>query len=129
MKRVHSLIWVVLASLLATSEARPPNKREAGKAVMTQFHVKSDIQLRYAQTTLETHLKNPTSEASEVVFSMVIPDEAFVSNFTMTLKGTEIVADVKAKKEAADTYTDAVDQGQAAGLVEAESKKEGQLVG
>jgi hypothetical protein len=104
-------------------------RNEKAEAVMTKFHVQSDIQLRYAITTVETHLKNAAIEASEVVFSMVIPDEAFVSNFTMTLNGgTEIVAEVKVKQEAADTYTEAVDQGQAAGLVEAESKYEGQLV-
>jgi hypothetical protein len=92
-------------------------------------HYSHPVQLRYAITTVETHLKNAAIEASEVVFSMIIPDEAFVSNFTMTLNGgTEIVAEVKDKQEAANTYTEAVEQGQAAGLVEAESKYEGQLV-
>ena len=45
---------------------------------------------RYARTVVSAIMKNPNSVASEVVFTMVIPSTAFISNFTMTLKNGQV---------------------------------------
>ena len=93
-----------------------------GKAELLQFHVNSDIQLRYARTTVETYVKNAASEAGEIMFSMKLPSEAFVSNFSMTLNDKEYVAEVAEKKAADKIYNNAVQQGQNAGLVSSDDR-------
>jgi len=48
---------------------------------------------------------------------MLLPESAFISNFLMTFKEEEYVAEVKEKKEAKRTYEEAVNSGLSAGLV------------
>ena len=45
---------------------------------------------RYAHTEVETYVKNPSSESREITFTMVIPANAFISNFSMTLRGGQV---------------------------------------
>ena len=63
-------------------------------------------------------MKNPSSKAREVTFSVILPDSAFVSNFSMILRDNqELVAKVMEKKKAKDVYKEAVQQEGMAGLV------------
>ena len=71
-----------------------------GNAKITKFHVNTYIQMRYATTNVETLVKNFANEVSEVFFDMYVPKEAFVSNFSMSLKGQTYVAKVDKKEEA-----------------------------
>jgi hypothetical protein len=50
-------------------------------AVITEFHVRSDIQFRYARTIAESYVKNPDSVAREVTFEIVLPDSAFGKSY------------------------------------------------
>merc|ERR1712018_7542 len=72
--------------------------------VITEFHVRSDIQLRYAKTVAESYVKNPNTVAGEVTFELVLPDTAFVSYFSMLIDSVEYVAKVHEKEEAKETY-------------------------
>ena len=54
-------------------------------------------------------LKNRHNEAKEVFFDMYIPKEAFVSNFTMVIKGKTYQANVKTKEVAKQIYEDSTD--------------------
>jgi Mg-chelatase subunit ChlD len=89
---------------------------------IAKFHVTSNIQFRYAQTQVVSYVKNPGSEAKEISFTAVIPDSAFISNFSMVLKGKEYVAQVKAKEEAKKEYDEAVTLGRGAGLVSQDAR-------
>ena len=64
---------------------------------------------RYAITDIETRMQNRHSEAKEVFFDMYIPKEAFVSNFTMVIKGKTYQANVKTKEVAKKIYEDSTD--------------------
>merc|ERR1712001_554495 len=81
------------------------------------FHVTSHVQFRYAHTLVTSYVKNPTNTSQEISFAAVIPNDAFISNFTMILQGEEHVAEVKEKEEARREYTEAVSRGSGAGLV------------
>ena len=92
------------------------------KPVMSQFLVRSDVQFRYARTRVESYVKNPASVAQPIAFSLVIPDRAFVSNFSMLIGEEEFVAEVKEKEAAKETFDDAVGRGAGAGLVEQDAR-------
>ena len=67
------------------------------------------FEFRYAITDIETRMQNRHSEAKEVFFDMYIPKEAFVSNFTMVIKGKTYQANVKTKEVAKQIYEDSTD--------------------
>ena len=51
-------------------------------------NIRSDIQYRYAKTVVTSYIENPSVELSqEVMFSMILPETAFISNFIMKKKG------------------------------------------
>ena len=54
-------------------------------------------------------MQNRHSEAKEIFFDMYIPKEAFVSNFTMVIKGKTYQANVKTKEVAKQIYEDSTD--------------------
>merc|ERR1712079_374827 len=91
------------------------------QAEIKKFHVNSRIQLRYAITNVETQMQNKHSEAKEVFFDMYIPKEAFVSNFTMTIKGKTYLAAVKTKEVAQNIYDESTDTS---GLIQTTSQPE-----
>merc|ERR1711892_288651 len=63
---------------------------------ISKLSVTSHIMLRYAQTEVESLVKNPSGYAREVNFSMFLPDSAFISFFSMTIDDDEQVAQVMA---------------------------------
>ena len=87
-KFLISLVKLCLATTLYAAPA-PQNSQifGKGKAEITKFHVDTQIQFRYAVTNIETQIRNRHDEVKEVFFDMFIPQEAFVSNFSMVIKG------------------------------------------
>merc|ERR1712223_82253 len=96
-------------------------EEEEKVAEIKKFHVNSKIQLRYAITDVETQMQNRHSEAKEVFFDMYIPKEAFVSNFTMDIKGKTYQAAVKTKEVAKKIYENSTDTS---GLLQSISQPE-----
>ena len=90
------------------------------KAKTTRLHIQSKISLRYAQTRVESEMVNPGSTAQEIMFSMILPETAFISNFSMIQNGAETVAKVMEKQEAIDEYNEAKRIGISSGLVKKE---------
>jgi len=84
---------------------------------LSRFHVVTTIGFRYSRTEVTALYRNPGVEANKAVFTMVLPESAFISNFSMTIKEEEFVAEVKEKEEAKRTYEEAVESGLSAGLV------------
>ncbi|XP_052737152.1 inter-alpha-trypsin inhibitor heavy chain H3 [Bicyclus anynana] len=83
----------------------------------TEMRVRSEVALRYARTSVITHVANPDSRPQEATFRMLLPDTAFISGFTMIIGGKPYKAYVKSKLEAKQIYTQAVSQGSAAAHV------------
>merc|ERR1712112_234686 len=100
---------------LTKTGARDPSEIQAPE--MTRFHVDSRIQFRYARTVMEAHIKNPDIAPQLATFAVVIPESAFISNFSMVLDGREFVARVEEKEKAKETFDEAVTNGLGAGLV------------
>merc|ERR1712062_695912 len=94
---------------------------EDKEAEIKKFHVTSKIQLRYAITDVETQMQNRHSEAKEVFFDIYIPKEAFVSNFTMDIKGKTYQAAVKTKEIAKKIYENSTETS---GLLQSFSQPE-----
>ena len=67
------------------------------------------IFIRYAITKVEAVVKNKNGFESEVFFDLFIPKSAFVSNFSMIVKGQEYVAKVETKEKAQETYENSDD--------------------
>lgn len=87
------------------------------KPIISRFHINSNIQFRYARTSVESHFQNPSLTSQEVTFTAIIPNSAYISNFSMAFDGEEYVATVAAKEEARRVYEEAVTAGRGAGLV------------
>ncbi|XP_039765777.1 inter-alpha-trypsin inhibitor heavy chain H4-like isoform X2 [Pararge aegeria] len=81
---------------------------------LTEMRVRSEVALRYARTSVITHVINPDMRPQEASFHMLLPDTAFISGFTMITDGKSYKAYVKEKQEAKQMYTQAVSQGSGA---------------
>ena len=95
-----------------------------------QIDITSNIQFRYSKTVVKATVKNPsTLVAQEVKFKMRLPISAFISNFTIQIKGEETiyVAKVAEKEKAQASYNEAISQGQSAGLVDADARHVSQI--
>merc|ERR1719228_1186442 len=97
--------------------ARPPSDGVVLPLKITKFHVDSKIQFRYARTQVKSHIKNPGTAPNQADFTMVLPDSAFISNFSMIIRDVEYVAQVKEKEEAKATFDEAVSLGRGAGII------------
>ncbi|XP_076256928.1 inter-alpha-trypsin inhibitor heavy chain H4-like isoform X2 [Rhynchophorus ferrugineus] len=71
----------------------------------------TNVSNRYAKTLVTSKVKNQSPYAQETTFSLVIPDKAFISGFTMEIDGKEYEAFVQEKVEAKRTYDRAVASG------------------
>ena len=117
----QSLVATGIEATKPTSEGQDKKKLQLeGKVLpleITKFHVNSKIQFRYARTVVVNQIKNPGTAPNKADFTMVIPDSAFISNFSMIIKGVEYVAEVKEKDDAKTTFDIALSSGIGAGIV------------
>lgn len=68
------------------------------------MHVKSTINNRFSHTTITTKVKNVADVAQETVFSIALPEEAFIAGFVMEVDGKNYTALVKEKEAAKVDY-------------------------
>merc|ERR1719411_2051533 len=107
----------------ATTTTQSPTSTTTEKLVATEpletteFHIKSEIQFRYARTVVESTVTNPDTVAQLASFALVIPDSAFISAFSMEIEGEEYKARVEEKEEAEKAFEKALTRGRGAGLV------------
>ena len=106
-------LFLLLTLVYYSQQGRIPSS----ESPISRLSVTSHITLRYAQTEVESLVKNPSNEAREVKFSMFLPDSAFISFFSMTINDEEQVAKVMEKKEAVEKFNNAKQLGIGAGLV------------
>ena len=67
---------------------------------------------------MESYIKSFGSAANTAQFQAILPEKAFVSNFSMTVGGTQYVAKDEAKTE----FDRQVEEGLGAGLVEQDAR-------
>eukprot|EP00092_Neocalanus_flemingeri_P031159 GFUD01033850.1.p1 GENE.GFUD01033850.1~~GFUD01033850.1.p1 ORF type:complete len:834 (-),score=234.91 GFUD01033850.1:1233-3734(-) len=130
--KILTIVTVFVARLaecfpqsLVTTGVGPTEVSSGGQVLpleITKFHVNSTIQFRYARTQVVSHVKNPGTAPNKADFTVVIPDSAFISNFSMIIKGVEYVAEVKEKEEAKKDFDEAVSDGRGAGIVSKETR-------
>ena len=109
---------VVVPTTESTTELNQPNFL-GFKPIISRLHVRSDIRFRYARTVVQSYVKNPYVTSERAEFEIVLPEDAFISNFTIETEGKVYVSNVEKKAEAAEVFQQAVRQGQTAGLVDA----------
>ena len=104
-----------------TSPEKETGKEEGGIPAKTvqiyKMHIQSNIQNRFAHTTVTSKVKNYAYNAEEAVFSIVLPDYAFISGFIMEVGGKNYTAYVTDKEEAKRVYNQAIASGLAAAHV------------
>ncbi|XP_060559991.1 inter-alpha-trypsin inhibitor heavy chain H3-like isoform X2 [Ruditapes philippinarum] len=81
------------------------------------LHIRTDVQYRFATTLVTSRVANPANYTQETVFNVFLPEEAFISNFTLEIDGQIYPGIVKDKGEAKKDYERAKKRGQTAGLV------------
>jgi Ca-activated chloride channel family protein len=82
--------------------------------------VRARVADRVAQITMEQKFTNPFKEALEAVYIFPLPGGSAVSAFELQVDGRVIKGIVKERGEARRTYTEAIEQGKRAALLEQE---------
>ncbi|CAN0065112.1 unnamed protein product [Lampetra planeri] len=112
------LLGLCLALALPTwTGAGPVDGNEDATPKITEMSVVSRITSRYAHTTINSWLLNTASRGKEVTFHVQLPEAAFISAFSMTVRNKTYPGVVKEKEQAKQVYSAAVDRGWSAGLV------------
>jgi len=89
---------------------------------ITELTITSQVQFRYSRTVVESLVKNFGDTSKSAKFDLILPDSAFISNFSMVTKDVEYVAEVKAKEDAKEVFSNHADKGYDVGLVEKKSR-------
>ncbi|MBN3319501.1 ITIH6 inhibitor, partial [Atractosteus spatula] len=92
-------------------------KPQKAELKVTDFHIRSMVVSRYAQTTVESSVWNQLAVNKEAAFEVDLPSTAFISNFSITSNGKVYVAEVKERSQAKKIYDEAKKRGKTAGLV------------
>ncbi|KAJ8966388.1 hypothetical protein NQ314_003549 [Rhamnusium bicolor] len=85
--------------------------------VIYEMDIATNISNRFAKTLVASKVKNTQASAKEATFTVVLPENAFISEFIMEIGGKSYKAYVKEKEEAKNIYNAAVASGQSAGHV------------
>jgi len=92
----------------------PPELR----VTIAEHHVTTTIDDGLAVTSVEEVFVNDYDHAIEAVYIFPVPEGAAVSEFSVTVDGREVSAEVLEAAEAAELYADALRQGGNAALLE-----------
>ena len=105
-----------------SSTVEPTASHTVSPAKIDYLHITADVNNGYAITRIEEKLTNPHDTATDDEFRFLIPDSAFISDFSLLIDGVEYEADVLPKKEADERFEAAVSEGRTAGVLK--TKKE-----
>ncbi|XP_063902787.1 inter-alpha-trypsin inhibitor heavy chain H4-like isoform X1 [Zophobas morio] len=82
------------------------------------MQINANVTNRYVRTLITSNVRNLMKKSEEATFSVILPENAFVSEFEMEIKGKIYKAYVKETEEARKIYKEAVSSGQSAAHVE-----------
>ncbi|XP_067651898.1 inter-alpha-trypsin inhibitor heavy chain H3-like isoform X3 [Haliotis asinina] len=90
----------------------------ARQLTVKSFLVRSHIRYRFSTTEVASTVINDDATAShEAVFEVLLPEEAFISNFSMTVDEEVYVGRVEEKQKALTSYQQAKSRGESAGYI------------
>lgn len=72
--------------------------------IIYKLHVTSNVTNRFAHTLINSKVKNYEANAAEAVFSVIIPETAYISGFLLEVDGKRYEAYVREKEEAQKIY-------------------------
>jgi len=110
---------VILAGCIQTSIGADGT---TSPTTIDYLHITANVNNGYAITSVEEKLTNPHNTATDDEFGFLIPEDAFISGFSLIIDGVEYEADVLPKKEADERFEAAVSEGRTAGVLK--TKKE-----
>ena len=92
---------------------------DVGQAIQptAKVEIESTMTYRYVRTLVKSTIKNQDLEPQEVTFAMVLPEIAFISNFSILADGKEHVARVMDATLAKEKYNNATKIGYGTGMV------------
>ncbi|XP_052700585.1 inter-alpha-trypsin inhibitor heavy chain H3-like isoform X6 [Crassostrea angulata] len=108
-------IIAVLLFCFVSSQAKSPE--------VYFLHVSSEIDYRFAKTVVTSKVVNKEPTASEALFDLTLPNEAFITAFKLTINGKEIEGKVKEKEQAKQEFEAAKSKGQSAGHIVAKPRE------
>ncbi|KAK9513002.1 hypothetical protein O3M35_001294 [Rhynocoris fuscipes] len=124
----YLIVSLILALMLKQNKAgKCETERNADDPKIYYLHVKSNIDNRYATTTVVSKIVNPANRSQEVFFNMNLPETAYIHSFIMEIDGVEYEAYIKEKEEAKKIYNEAVSSGHSAGHVAVSSRDSNQF--
>ncbi|XP_054289756.1 inter-alpha-trypsin inhibitor heavy chain H4-like [Macrosteles quadrilineatus] len=94
---------------------RSPKTLEQDPVVIERLKVHSTILYRYATTTVSSTVHNTQNVPSHAKFSVLLPETAFITGFTLEVGGKVYNSFVKERQKAHHLYQNAVENGLTAG--------------
>ncbi|XP_069689638.1 inter-alpha-trypsin inhibitor heavy chain H4-like isoform X2 [Periplaneta americana] len=119
------MLSVMFVVALVSSVAGAHSIRKIPAYLLPQIytlHVKSDIQHRYAHTLVTSKIANPANFPQELMFTVQLPDSAFISGFIIEDDGRVYKAHVEEKEAAKQEYSRARGEGRTAAHVAASAR-------
>ncbi|MEO8376167.1 MAG: VIT and VWA domain-containing protein, partial [Candidatus Sumerlaeota bacterium] len=119
--RILSLFaFVVLftASSFARIIIVPPDERPMPQVSVVSRSVKTDIEGVVAKTTIRETISNDSSQQLEGSFLIPVPKDAQITDFSMTVNGKKISAELLDQKQAREMYEQIVRRRRDPGLLE-----------
>ena len=102
---------------LDPSLSRRPRDVQNDMLTPLSLHVASKITSRFANTLVTSTLENRSLKSREAKFVVLLPETAFISNFSMVVNETHYIGKVKEKQVAETEYHNAKQEDIIAGLV------------
>ncbi|XP_065096944.1 inter-alpha-trypsin inhibitor heavy chain H3-like [Paramisgurnus dabryanus] len=115
-KMTRPALRLILLGFFLISASSAPVKKTQDVNIYS-FYINSTVTSRYATTIITSRVANRLNESQEIFFEVKIPKNAFISKFRMTIDGKSYDGVVKEKADAQQQYSQAVSQGQSAGLI------------
>ena len=122
---MNRFIIIALAFLISLPvfQMNPAEGNEESGIEVSSVDVDVRIDNAYTVTEVRSTIKNTHDEAENGTFRVMIPEKAFISNFSLTLGNRTYYASVLPKEEAKQKYNESVAQGKTAGMVEEKARK------
>ncbi|MGA1873893.1 MAG: VWA domain-containing protein [Thermoplasmatota archaeon] len=115
--RSSTLAVVSIAALLIALPAMvlQGSDAQSGDVILYEgLEIEARIENHYAMTTFTGHIKNPTEFSEDTTISINIPDDAMISNLSITIDGITSYARVAPRSQAQQDYDEAKDEGDTA---------------
>jgi len=116
---ILSLTFLIFSSICFVITAEDDKNIE-----ITSMNIEVEINNGYTITEVSAEIKNPYDENLNGTFSILLPDNAFVSNFSLTLEGETYYAQILEKEEAEEKFSEAKAQKKTAAMVETRDMKQ-----